>query len=191
MNRNRPMIVLMATCVSSFLFLTDGLLTSHEQMICRRLLFPIFQSRPLVECHSKTDPSLESDSDEDEDYITKIEGEPETNRLGDGSNDIGFRMNDDRRTNLQDNNLPDPVTPQALSTPTVLFATFLFVSSWPLLALLRSTMSPIDGFDIDMFMALKGILDTSPMDNMDPTIVEFPSLSPAEQLVGAIFGPPQ
>jgi hypothetical protein len=80
---------------------------------------------------------------------------------------------------------------QTLSTPVVLLATILFVAFWPLLALLRSTTSPIDGFDIDMFMALKGIIDTSPMGDTDPTIMELPSLSPAEQLVGAIFGPPQ
>ena len=80
---------------------------------------------------------------------------------------------------------------QNFSTPTVLLAAVFFVAFWPLLALLRSTTSPIDGFDIDMFMALKGIIDTTPMDGSDPTIVELPSLSPAEQLVGAIFGPPQ
>jgi len=88
-------------------------------------------------------------------------------------------------------------------TATVLLATVAFVSFWPLLALLRATIttSPsdlIDGFDIDMFMALKGILDDS-NSNMSTntnsidtatTIMELPPLSPAEQLVGAIFGPP-
>ena len=88
-------------------------------------------------------------------------------------------------------------------TATVLLATVAFVSFWPLLALLRAaaTTSPsdlIDGFDVDMFMALKGILDDSNsnmnmnMNNIDAatTIMELPPLSPAEQLVGAIFGPP-
>lgn len=70
------------------------------------------------------------------------------------------------------------------------------VTLWPLLALFRDTNDPTSGFDIDMFMALKGILGSNEddlgmgrMGNVD-TIMELPSLSPAEQLVGAIFGPP-
>jgi hypothetical protein len=47
-----------------------------------------------------------------------------------------------------------------------------------------------------MFMALKGMLDSSSnggsmMADDYETIVQLPSLSPAEQLVGAIFGPPR
>lgn len=72
--------------------------------------------------------------------------------------------------------------------PVAVFAV-AFVSFWPLLALLRATNDPTSGFDVDMFMALKGILDGGrTMDFED--IVELPPLSPAEQLVGAIFGPP-
>jgi hypothetical protein len=67
-------------------------------------------------------------------------------------------------------------------------AAVAFVAFWPLLALLRVN-GPTAGFDIDMFMALKGILDTSPDMGVDE-IYELPALSPAEQLVGAIFGPP-
>jgi hypothetical protein len=78
-------------------------------------------------------------------------------------------------------------------TPTPSFvpvgvAAVAFVAFWPLLALLRVN-GPTTGFDIDMFMALKGILDTSPDMGVDE-IYELPALSPAEQLVGAIFGPP-
>jgi hypothetical protein len=78
-------------------------------------------------------------------------------------------------------------------TPTPSFvsvgvAAVAFVAFWPLLALLRVN-GPTTGFDIDMFMSLKGILDTSP-DMGANEIYELPPLSPAEQLVGAFFGPP-
>jgi len=93
----------------------------------------------------------------------------------------------------------------SLSTGTVVISTILFVSFWPLLALLRTTSwnnNPIDGFDIDMFIALKGIMDNATPDSSmaigvgldaaadyNPVIMELPPLSPAEQLVGAFFGP--
>jgi hypothetical protein len=65
-------------------------------------------------------------------------------------------------------------------------ATLAFVLLWPLLAFLRNSY-----FDVDMFMALKGILDAPPsMDDTTSNIVELPPLSPAERLVDAIFGPP-
>ena len=63
---------------------------------------------------------------------------------------------------------------------------------WPLLAVVWDANDPTNGFDIDMFMALKGILDpasTPGVEDLDG-ILELPPLSPAEQLVGAIFGPP-
>ena len=73
-------------------------------------------------------------------------------------------------------------------------AAVAFVCFWPLLALLRASSdniyNPITGFDIDMFMALKGILDDPRAYSDDQIILELPPLSPAEQLVGAIFGPP-
>ena len=97
---------------------------------------------------------------------------------------------------------PPPTTPIEPPSPVaVSIATILFVSFWPLLALLRTdtVFTPIDGFDVDMFMALKGILDASssssfPVDDYvggGGIITELPTLSPAEQIVGAIFGPPQ
>lgn len=68
---------------------------------------------------------------------------------------------------------------------------------WPLLAIFRDANDPTSGFDIDMFMALKGILDSGNGNDAggmmvlgDDSIIELPPLSPAEQLVGAIFGPP-
>lgn len=95
----------------------------------------------------------------------------------------------------------DHVSSELPSTwPAVMLATILFVSFWPLLAFVRTNVSnPIDGFDIDMYMALRGILDdnnnnindvmSSDMIRTD-TILELPALSPAERLVDAIFGPP-
>ena len=74
----------------------------------------------------------------------------------------------------------------------------VFVMFWPLLALLRADNSnfgnPIAGFDIDMYMALKGILDdnnslTASTTDQPTTILELPPLSPGERLVDAIFGP--
>ncbi len=65
-------------------------------------------------------------------------------------------------------------------------ATLAFVLFWPLLAFLRSS-----SFDVDMFMALKGILqDPGVLPKDTPEVLELPPLSPAEQLVGAIFRPP-
>lgn len=72
-----------------------------------------------------------------------------------------------------------------------LVATILFASFWPLLAFLRATNSPLDGFDVDTFMALRGILDNNDAVGMgSDTVMEFPPLCPAERLVDAIFGPP-
>ena len=96
--------------------------------------------------------------------------------------------NDDHDTmNVQNEGGEDPVF-LALALPAV-----LILSLWPLIALFRDTGNPTSGFDIDMFMALKGILDSntdSVMMTDAPEIIELPALSPAEQLVGAIFGPP-
>lgn len=74
-----------------------------------------------------------------------------------------------------------PILPAAV-------ATLALVLFWPLLAFFRSAV-----FDVDMFMALKGILDERPAGydyGGDSNIVELPPLSPAERLVDAIFGPP-
>jgi len=69
--------------------------------------------------------------------------------------------------------------------------TLAFVAFWPLLALFRAMNydQHMVGFDIDSYMALKGMLDASDVPSMDE-IRELPPLSPAEQLVGALFGPP-
>jgi len=185
---NGPMIVLIIACLSSLLLTTEGLLFNpklsfltprrpQNQLTCRGQLATV-PYPPSTRCKSKRDPSLDTVTDEDEEYNDEIEGNTEPNRSDNALNGFDAEMGN--------GNSPAPSSPESLSVPAVLFATVLFVSFWPLLALLRSTASPIDGFDIDTFMALKGI-----MADTDPTIVDLPSLSPAEQLVGAIFGPPQ
>jgi hypothetical protein len=68
-----------------------------------------------------------------------------------------------------------------------------FVAFWPLLALVRINgfENPVDSFDVDMFIALKGILESADRPMMGSEIMELPPLTPAEQIVGAIFGPPR
>ena len=174
----RPAAPLSATILLLLLFTADGLLPNprtsslpHNKQVTHRLLNPTMQFRPAMKCESKRDPLLESDTEEEDYNIVEVEGNTERNRL-------------------QESKAPTSIPPQSLSIQAGLLATLLFVAFWPLLALLRSTTSPIDGFDVDMFMALKGIMDTPTLMDTDSTIVELPSLSPAEQLVGAIFGPP-
>jgi hypothetical protein len=92
----------------------------------------------------------------------------------------------------RDPNNDDDDNLQSSSLPFLTFAVpaVVIVAFWPLLALLRDTNDPTSGFDVDMFMALQGILDGGNVATMDGGIMELPPLSPAEQLVGAIFGPP-
>lgn len=124
-----------------------------------------------------------------------------SNQLGEDSHCIGgMKLNLSNNNNDNDNNNNGeekgiPFLASALGISAILAA-------WPLLTFLRDTNNPTDGFDIDMFMALKGMLDTS--GNIDSSsnmsrltdenyrsIVQLPSLSPAEQLVAAFFGPPR
>jgi hypothetical protein len=87
----------------------------------------------------------------------------------------------------------DPNDDDTSSTPFVTLTLPLvgLLALWPLLALFRDTNDPTSGFDIDMFMALKGIMDNGNAAlDYDGEIFQLPPLSPAEQLVGAIFGPP-
>ena len=88
------------------------------------------------------------------------------------------------------NQSPDDEDKDDLPFLTMAIPVVSLLAFWPLLALLRDTNDPTTGFDIDMFMALKGILDTTSESNLSGDILELPPLSPAEQLVDAIFGPP-
>ncbi len=113
----------------------------------------------------------------------KLDPTPDSIDIDDG--------NDGQETIERDPPAKPPV-PSFPPLPAVMFATISFVSFWPLLALMRSTSSPIDGFDIDAFMALRGILDDNDaVSGIRPEVIlELPSLGPAERLVDAIFGPP-
>ena len=171
---NRPAILI---CLLLLLLKVDGFvsnpktsLLTHSDQATHRRLFLTMQARSSVKCDSKRDPLLETDTNDEDDTI-EVDWNTERNQP-------------------QESSTQNSTPPQTLSIQAGIFATLLFVAFWPLLALLRSTTSPIDGFDVDMFMALKGIMDTAPLTDTDSTIVELPSLSPAEQLVGAIFGPP-
>jgi hypothetical protein len=95
---------------------------------------------------------------------------------------------DDRNNN---NNTDKSVENDELPFLNVAIPLVSILALWPLLALFRDTNDPTFGFDIDMFMALKGILDEPNQSNLLPEdFVELPPLSPAERLVDAIFGPP-
>ena len=60
-----------------------------------------------------------------------------------------------------------------------------FISFWPLLAYIERNFQ----WDVNTFMTLNDLMDTANPERVD-TILELPKLSPAEQLVDALFGPP-
>lgn len=95
--------------------------------------------------------------------------------------------------NKDDDSMPTPNIEDIDGIPiSILGYAIAFVAFWPLLALLRVAFHEhggmMIGFDSESYMALKGILEQEPP-NLDE-IRELPPLSPAEQLVGALFGPP-
>ena len=53
---------------------------------------------------------------------------------------------------------------------------------------------PTSGFDVDMFMSLKNMLDSSNSNNQlldsNNDVIELPSLSPGERIVDVFFGSP-
>ena len=120
---------------------------------------------------------LAKDDDDNDTFV-------DTSRLDENDNeDISTTLVD---SNLNDN---DDVSSQQQILPVVL-SVVAFTTFWPLLAYLRFE-NPLGYFDIDTFLALKGIMsDGVTMDTYGNEIIELPSLSPAEQLVGAFFGPP-
>lgn len=111
--------------------------------------------------------------------------------------------------------------PQQLSTTTILVGSLALAAIWPLLLASLGNSgnngmffsyhnNPIaDNLDVDAFLTVQGLLDdggvTTASDAMNDdvasygrsvsrmgaTIVELPALTPAERLVGAVFGPPQ
>lgn len=79
----------------------------------------------------------------------------------------------------------DPV----IILPSITIACIAILILWVLNAKLSN---PNAYFDVDFYMALDGIIGNPGSDTVDSpeSIVGLPPLSPAEQLVGAIFGPP-
>lgn len=91
----------------------------------------------------------------------------------------------------QDNNIVDKdnvdpiyILPSITTTFSLIFLILglLFSSS-------NRNMVTTREFDVDFYMALDGTLNSN-NDGGDLTINPLPPLSPAEQLVGALFGPP-
>ena len=97
---------------------------------------------------------------------------------------------DENSTRISPTTLDDEIPPLPTLDASVLIPYFLFLSFWPALAFLRLQLDSLpmpllDYFDVDKFMALQEMMQDEPQD-----IIELPALSPAEQMVGAIFGPP-
>jgi hypothetical protein len=113
-------------------------------------------------------------TDDDDEEIYKDDKESDT------SNRPQLRGGIGNQTKIDEKGVPSfPLLP-------AIIATMLFVSFWPLLAVIRNGY-----IDVDMYMVLKGILDDKTNVESSTTILELPPLSPAERLVDAIFGPPQ
>lgn len=187
-------VTMMAVACLSLLLSTTTAFRSHPNTTfltargpsnrpSHRTLFPTIHSPPsafrtttttiATSRYANRDPYLDTETESDLESKMSIDETP-------------------KRSSDDNSQAYTTIPPLSLSSiVTGVFAMVLFVAFWPLLALLRSTASPIDGFDIDMFMALKGIIEPSTMAGSDSTIMELPSLSPAEQLVGSFFGPPR
>lgn len=113
--------------------------------------------------------------------------EEKTENIGDNINTIDINDIDDDKQDISF----DPV-PTLPFFPTI-FAYIAFISFWPLLAFIRINFfsdNPINYFDIDKYMTLRNMMDSTTTTIDTNGITELPALSPAEQLVGTIFGPP-
>jgi hypothetical protein len=131
-------------------------------------------SRPIrTICHASSE---RDNSDADNKLMEATENDPT----------IAGNQQDPPPQSLNNSDTPTSTAPSFPFLPTAI-ATLAFVLFWPFLAFLRSLYYNVD---VDMFMALKGILDTPLLPSDTAEIVELPPLSPAERLVDAIFGPP-
>lgn len=175
--------------------MTESLLSFQ----CKRISTPgkLQQQKYISNYYSKRDPFMDNTTTEkdEEDDVGQFVFANKDDDNNDDENQIKTRIKTKKDDDLS-------TSTSSLSTGTVVISTIIFVSFWPLLAVLRtitSNSNPIDGFDIDMFIALKGIMDNTTPDSIagglnaaadyNPVIIELPPLSPAEQLVGAFFGP--
>jgi hypothetical protein len=83
----------------------------------------------------------------------------------------------------EDDSMIDPIIILPLATISAIVLLGLGV-------LYTKVTNPVVDFDVDFYMALDGVRDIGGADALDAgTISGFPKLSPAEQLVGALFGP--
>jgi len=113
--------------------------------------------------------------------------------------DVDDANNEDELIAKDPENLMPPSTsipPLELSDfATAIIPFVAFVSFWPLLAFVRFKLfagigpigNPMDYLDVDKFMALKDLMQEA---DGSKEIMELPSMSPAEQMVGSFFGPP-
>jgi len=134
---------------------------------------------------------------------------------GDGENnlintELGRRQADDEKNEVNESandNTPREMTPFRDVSPSVSLriAGALITSAFLIVALLNlqdgagpyfAFENPAEYFDVDMYMSLKSILEPPADsyfggDGYGNEIMELPALTPAEQLVGSIFGPPR
>mmetsp|Transcript_27214 Transcript_27214/g.30574 ORF Transcript_27214/g.30574 Transcript_27214/m.30574 type:complete len:228 (-) Transcript_27214:35-718(-) len=208
-------LVLHAPVILSFLtiilllitvVMTESLLSIQSQRIFTLRKLQQQQQQHTSHYFLKRDPFMDTTTTEKKKDVDQFSVVSEDDDKKNDDDDKNNNNNENQRIKTKkDDDLLTSTSTSSLSTGTVVISTIMFVSFWPLLALLRTSSwnnNPIDGFDIDMFIALKGIMDnTTPDSSMaigvgldaaadyNPVIMELPSLSPAEQLVGAFFGP--
>jgi len=187
--------------------MTESLLSIQSQRISTLRKLQQQQQQHTSHYFLKRDPFMDTTTTEKKKDVDQfsVVSEDDDKKNDDDDNNNNNNNENQRIKTKNDDDLLTSTSTSSLSTGTVVISTIMFVSFWPLLALLRTSSwnnNPIDGFDIDMFIALKGIMDnTTPDSSMaigvgldaaadyNPVIMELPSLSPAEQLVGAFFGP--
>jgi len=187
--------------------MTESLLSIQSQRIFTLRKLQQQQQQHTSHYFLKRDPFMDTTTTEKKKDVDQfsVVSEDDDKKNDDDDNNNNNNNENQRIKTKKDDDLLTSTSTSSLSTGTVVISTIMFVSFWPLLALLRTSSwnnNPIDGFDIDMFIALKGIMDnTTPDSSMaigvgldaaadyNPVIMELPSLSPAEQLVGAFFGP--
>lgn len=100
------------------------------------------------------------------------------------SNPNNFEKEEDTTDNnpqtIETQNEMDPIYILPISTTVLIGIGFLCIGY------IKMT-NPSSGIDVDFYMALDDILNKN---NNDQSILALPPLSPAEKIVGALFGPP-
>jgi hypothetical protein len=125
--------------------------------------------------HNRSGPTRQSG-------VAALQGNNHDDQRENGVNDSNSM---DGASNKASNSSSAPVRPNAGAVIASLVA---FVSFWPLLALIRYWTEHYE-FDPDTYLALKTMLE-QPQQQEEYTITVLPPLTPAEQLVGILVGPP-